>query len=223
MKPLWARLLAVAAGVSAFLLVLIVNFFGSLLLEKALRSQVWLQAAENYPLVSGYDVIGPVFMVGYPICVGVTTIFFFWKGWPTEGARLVLYLLVLGIVGPLTFINYLVSDQWLNLWIQTLFNLFVAFVGYTLVLKIRHHRAEAFDAKALQSLSVLTITSLLVALPLFYSAVFLAVAFGAVEAKDARLVGEGIPLAIAGGAGAVAAFLTHMDELRGTSSEGTST
>ena len=133
---------------------------------------------------------------------------------PREPLRIALYLLLLAVIGPLTFINYLVSDQWLNLWIQSIFNLFVAFVGYVLVLRIRQFQASSHDSKALQSFSILFIASLLVALPLFYTAIFLSFALHLVNHRQIESLSEKIPLVIAGLVGVLSVLLNNLDSLR---------
>jgi hypothetical protein len=74
-----------------------------------------LHAKENYPLVVRHDYVGHIFMYGYPAAVCIVTIFFFWRGMPKESCRIFLYILLLALIGPLTFINYMMRDQWLNL------------------------------------------------------------------------------------------------------------
>jgi hypothetical protein len=106
------------------------------------------------------------------------------------------------------------SDQWLNIWVQLAFNLFAAFMGYVLILKIREVKAEAADLKALQSLSILVIASMLVAMPLFYSAIFLSFALHLINQKGVNSISETIPKAIAGIAGVVAVLLNNLDSLR---------
>jgi hypothetical protein len=161
--------------------------------------------------------VGKVFFWGYPVAVGTTALFFFWSGVPRESRRIVVYILLLVVVGPLTFINYLVSDQWLNLWIQSGLNLFAAFVAYVLIFRIRHWRPTAGDLKALQSFSILLIGSLLLALPLFYTAIFIAYAVHLIGHDQIKSISDKTPLAVAGLAGIVAVLLNNLDSLRKSS------
>jgi hypothetical protein len=209
------KIVAVLLGLLSFALTFAINLVGSLMLDSHLRrGAAWLSAKSNYPLVVGYEYAGRIFFYGYPAAVGITAMVFLWHGRPKESFRIMLHVLVLMVVGPLTFINYLVSDQWLNLWVQLVFNLFTAFVGYVLVLKLRDVQAEAADMKALQSLAILLIASLLVALPLFYSAIFLAVALHLIDYHGVQAISEKIPLAVAGAAGIVAVLLNNLDSIR---------
>lgn len=216
LRTVMTKLGAVVCGLLTFAVTFIINVIGSLVLTHHLKlSPRWMQAEQNYPLVVGYEWVGQVFLYGYPAAVGVVTIFFLWRGIPKETFRIILYILILALVGPLTFINYQMNDQWLNLWIQLSFNLFVAFVGYVLVLKIRDVKPQAADLKAFQSLAVLLIAALLVALPLFYSAIFLAVALHLTDHKGVQAISEKIPMAVAGAAGIIAVLLNNMDSIRG--------
>jgi len=214
--PAWLRkILACVAGLVIFGVVEELNWIGANMLAyrlPMLGSWTWDHA--GYPLVIDYYRVGMIFQLAYPAAAGIATIFFFWKGVPGQAARITIYLFMLAIVGPLTFINYLQSDQWLNLWVQGAFNLFVAFVGYVLVLKIRQFPASSVDAKALQSLSILLIASLLVALPLFYTAIFLSVALHLVDHHAVQSLSEKIPLTVAGLAGVIAVLLNNLDKLR---------
>jgi hypothetical protein len=162
--PRWlAKFCAVLSGLFMFALTFLINLIGADMLAGHLRRTTWVFSSTNYPLVVDYERVGRIFLYAYPATVGVAAMFFFWRETPRQTFRIILYLLILALIGPLTFINYLVSDQWLNLWIQSAFNLFVAFVGYVVVLRIRNVPAESADAKALQSISMLFIASLLVA------------------------------------------------------------
>lgn len=185
-----------------------------MLRERLPRLGTWALSHSNFPLVVGYQRIGQIFDLAYPAVVALSTVFFFWRGIPKQTLRIVLYLLVLAVVGPLTFIKYLNSDQWLNLWVQSAFNIFVAFVGYILVLRIGEQQASSADAKALQSLSILGIASLLVALPLFYTGIFLSVALHLIDHHAVQSLSEKIPLTVAGLVGAVAVLLSNLDKLR---------
>ncbi|MGA2885850.1 MAG: hypothetical protein ABSE80_11935 [Halobacteriota archaeon] len=216
---LFTRLAAIVGGAIVYCLALAINEIGTDVFTDHLQmAGHWAHWSENWPLVVDYDRIAGIFYWGYPACVGLMATFIFWNGWPSEGARLIIYLLILGVIGPLTYINYLQSDQWVNLWTQSIFNLFVAFCGYSAVITIRNIRVTAADALALQSLTVLMITSLLVALPLFYTGIFLAVAFKLMDHQQVQLINKHVPLAVAGAAGIVAVLLTNLDKLRSAKS-----
>lgn len=216
LSQLLTHFAAIAAGTVAFCLVLVINLLGRDILEERLMNVgSWVRWPENWPLVVGYVHVDNLFFWGYPACVGLTTTFCFWNGWPRQAARLIVYLLILGIVGPLTYINYHYADQWLNLWVQAIFNIFVAFCGYTVVIKVKNIRAKAADALAIQSLSILTISALLIALPLFYTGIFLSVAFKLMDHTQVKSIGENVPLVVAGGAGAIAVLLANLERLRG--------
>jgi len=198
--PNWlTKVFAFLAGILIFAVVALLNEIGADMLRYHLpRLGPWTWSHMNYPLVVDYQRIGQIFDLGYPAVVALSTVYFFWKGIPRQSFRIVLYLLLLALVGPLTFINYIMSDQWLNLWVQSAFNVFVAFVGYVFVLKIREQKASSADVKALQSLSILGIASLLVALPLFYTGIFLSVALHLVDHHAVQSLSEKIPLTVAG-------------------------
>jgi hypothetical protein len=215
-SSMWLKkLLAILCGLVVFAITFAINMVGILMLYEHLhKGKPWAHAQTNIPLVVGYEWVGPVFEYAYPTAVGLATMVFFWRGVPKESARIAIYVLILMLVGPLTFINYLMSDQWLNLWVQLAFNLVVAFVGYVLVLKLRDVKTEAADLKALQSLSILLIASLLIALPLFYSAIFLAFALHLIKQDGVNEISKKIPAAVAGIAGVVAVLLNNLDSIR---------
>lgn len=210
-----SKISAILIGLMMFALTFVINIIGTNMLTWRLHSvSQWTWSASNYPLVIDFQRVHEVFLYVYPAGVCIATVFFFWKGLPPQALRIALYVLLLALVGPLTFINYQMSDQWLNLWIQAGFNIFVAFVGYVLVLRIREIRAKSADAKALQSISILLITSMLVALPLFYTAIFLAVSVHLVDHKGVQAISEKIPLAVAGIVGILAVLLNNLESLR---------
>jgi len=219
LKTIMTRVCALIAAFLAFSITLVITEIGSKVLAYALQTRYALRAVNNYPLVVDFIRMGAVFYWGYPFAVALTTAFFFWRGWPREQPRLILYLLVLLTIGPLTYINYLVSDQWLNLWLQAAFNLFVAFSGYTIVLKIRALRTTAADASALKSLSILALTSLMIALPLFYTSIFLASALHMLTHKQVGAINENVPLLVSGSCGAIAVLLSNLDRLRTSKSK----
>lgn len=220
LSKLFIHFAAIIAGFVVYHLVWALNAVGELLLEAYLqRAGTWARWPENWPLVVDWARVGHIFFRGYPLGIGLTTTFFFWNGWPRESARLILYLLVLAIIGPLTYINYVQSDQWLNLWVQSGFNIFVAFCGYAAVIKIRTLRGDSADLLALQSLSILIITSLMIALPLFNTGIFLSVAFHIIDHHTVKSIPDKVPLAIAGAAGTVAVLLSNLEKLRSTKSD----
>ena len=144
MRAFMIRLAACVAGLIMFCFAFAINELGTDLLAGHLWVQgEWAHSSTNWPIVVGWREVGAWFYRGYPVTVGLTTVFLFWGGWPSEAARIILYILILAVVGPLTYINYIQSDQWLNLWVQSAFNIFVAFVGYAMVLKIRSQRPRA--------------------------------------------------------------------------------
>jgi hypothetical protein len=213
-KRVLIRLAALLAASFVFVIALVVIEIGSDVFSYELHRAVDLAAKQNYPLVVDYQRVGLVFHWGYPAATALTVAFFFWRGWPREWARIILYVLLLVLIGPLTYINYLFSDQWLNLWIQAVFNVFVAFVGYTIVLKIRGQTTTAADASALRSLAILALTSLMIALPLFYTAIFLSVELHLLDHHQVDAINEKVPLIFAGGVGAIAVLLSNLDRLR---------
>jgi hypothetical protein len=210
------RLGALAAGALMFCIAFLINIIGASALANSLYMEGpdWIDSDINWPLVVGYDQLHAIFLWSYPAIVAIATITVFWNGRPSELKRTMLYLLLLAVVGPLTFINYLQSDQWLNLWVQTGFNLFVAFAGYVVVLHLQRIKSKAADVMALQSLAIFGITALLIALPLFYSTIFLSTALGFLDHKQIVAIGEKAPLVLASGLGGVVAFLGHLANLR---------
>ncbi len=216
MRVVLIKLGALAAGAVMFSVAFFINTIGARELANYLYMEGpdWIDSEINWPLVIGYDQIHTIFLWGYPAIVAITTIAVFWNGRPSELGRTVVYLLLLAVIGPLTFINYLQSDQWLNLWVQAGFNLFVAFAGYVVVLKLQRLDSKAADVLALQSLAIFGITSLLIALPLFYTTIFLSTALGFLDHKQIAEIGEKAPLILAGGLGGVATFLGQLAKLR---------
>jgi hypothetical protein len=158
---LLAHVVAIIVAFVVYWFVRLLTYIASLFLIDFLYTKApgW---SDNWPLVVGWSQIGELLFWAYPLSVALTTAFVFWNGWPRETARLILYLLVLVIAGPLTYVNYYARDQWLNLWLQSGLNLIIAFCGYAVVLKIRNVRTNSADAIALQSLSILIITCLLI-------------------------------------------------------------
>ena len=174
MRIVLIKLGALAAGAVMFCIAFFINTIGAAALANyiSIHGPEWIDSETNWPLVIGYDHIRALFLWSYPAVVAITTIVVFWNGRPSESGRTSLYLLLLAVIGPLTFINYLQSDQWLNLWVQAGFNLLVAFAGYVVVLHLQRVNSGAADVLALQSLAVFGITALLIALPLFYTTIF---------------------------------------------------
>lgn len=216
MRIVLIKLGALAAGAVMFCIAFFINTIGAAALANyiSIHGPEWIDSETNWPLVIGYDHIRALFLWSYPAVVAITTIVVFWNGRPSESGRTSLYLLLLAVIGPLTFINYLQSDQWLNLWVQAGFNLLVAFAGYVVVLHLQRVNSGAADVLALQSLAVFGITALLIALPLFYTTIFLSTALGFLDHKQVAAIGEKAPLVLAGGLGGVATFLGQLAKLR---------
>ena len=216
MKVVLGKLGALLAGAAMFCIAFVVNILGTMQLTSELyeNGPDWMDAVENWPLVVGYDYVREIFLWGYPSVVAIATIAVFWRGRPSEIGRTVLYLLLLAVIGPLTFINYAQSDQWLNLWVQAGFNVFVAFVGYVIVLQLQRLNSKAADVMALQSLAVFGIAALLIALPLFYSTIFLSTALGFLDHHQVAMISAKAPLVLAGGLGGLVTFLGHLGKLR---------
>jgi hypothetical protein len=213
MRRWLTRLFAIAVGAVVFGLTFVLNEIGTNLLYR-LVYQRWTEGQSNFGLVTDYQRVGLIFYFGYPLAVGIATIFFFWNGLPKQAFRISLYLLLLAVVGPLTFINYMSSDQLINLWIQSAFNLFVAFVGYVIVLRVRSSQPSSLDGKALQSISILLIASLVVALPLFYTGIFLSVALHLMSHEQVGKIPDSVPGVVAGLAGTAGVLLTSLQKLR---------
>lgn len=216
-RTLAKRLIAVVAALIVYKVVWWMNLIAVLALENYFMSgdaPEWTEPDVNWPLVVGYDQVGDWFIAGYPIAVAVAVLAAFWNGRPSQAWRTALYLLVLSVVGPLTCINYVQSDQFINIWLQASLNLFVAFVGYTLVLQLQRITSRAADVQAFQSLAVFGISALLVALPLFYSAIFIAFKLGLLDHRQIGQINEKTPLIFAGGIGAIVALLAGLAKLR---------
>jgi hypothetical protein len=220
MRWLAIKSLAAGAAVLTFKAVYIANMLGVLLLRNYFMGEgpEWADSDVNWPLVVGYDQVFDWFATGYPLAVAAAVLATFWNGRPSEFWRTTIYLLLLAIIGPLTFINYIQSDQFLNIWLQAGFNLFVAFVGYTLVLQLQRITSRAADVQAVQSLAVFGITALLIALPLFYSALFLGFKLGLLDHKQIAEINQKTPLVFAGGIGLVVTLLATLAKLRVPSS-----
>jgi hypothetical protein len=165
-------------------------------------------------LVAGWDIIFKYFALGYPTAVGLATTYVFWYGFPGERKRLVLYLFIVALVGPLTFINFTHSDQLVDVRLQALFDLFTAFVALCLILNVRALKPSSKDGVALQSLTVLVLTAFGVVLPLFYSGVFALVFFGWIDHHQAQSIGDRTALGLSGVVGTLVAFLNGLEALR---------
>jgi hypothetical protein len=121
------KLLALGAGAFVFAVVFVINLLG----EDALRYQIYardLTSAKNYPIVAGWREIFPYFLWGYPSAVALSTVYAFWNGFPSERKRLLLYLLLMGVIGPITLINYTHADQFVNVKIAKCCNLCQSFL-----------------------------------------------------------------------------------------------
>ena len=217
MRGVVTKLIAAGASFVTYKMVWWMNLLGVLLLRSyfiAGDAPEWTESDVNWPLVVDYDRVGDWFISGYPIVVAAAVLAALWNGRPSEAWRTTLYLRLLAVIGPLTFINYVQSDQFLNIWMQAGFNLFVAFVGYTLVLQLQRITSRATDVQAIQSLAVFGISALLIALPLLYSAIFLGFKLGLLDHKQIGEINEKTPLIFAGGMGAIVALLTTLAKLR---------
>ena len=173
-----------------------------------------LQDSLHYPLVSGYEIICPIFCYGYPLIVGICFLYAFWQGPPSEWRRTILYLIIFSIIGPLTFMNYLRADQLVRKDVQVLFNLFTIFVGYIVVRRVLTISPSSIDGAALQSITVLFLSAGFIVMPLFYSAVFLMVLFGWIDHNDAQSIGNKTSLVVSGAAGAGAGLLNFVQDYR---------
>lgn len=216
MRRLAIKFLAAGAAVLTFEAVRLANILGVLLLRNYFMGigPEWADSDVNWPLVIGFDQVFDWFVTGYPLAVAAAVLAAFWNGRPSEFWRTTTYLLLLATIGPLTFINYVQSDQFLNIWLQAGFNIFVAFVGYTLVLQLQRITSRAADVQAFQSLAVFGIAALLIALPLFYSAIFLGFKFNLLDHKQIAAINEKTPLIFAGGMGAIVTLLALLAKLR---------
>ncbi|MFM0330085.1 hypothetical protein [Paraburkholderia strydomiana] len=119
------------------------------------------------------------------------------------------------LIAPISWINYEQSDQWLNLWIQAAFNLGMAVFFLMVVYGLREINAKAPDTKAIQSVAILMLTSFGVFLPIFYTSVFLAFESGMLTHHQIVQIPDKAALLFAGGAGAVATFLSQLEKIRG--------
>ncbi|MBR1167766.1 MULTISPECIES: hypothetical protein [Bradyrhizobium] len=207
------HMVALVIGAACYCVVFIINVFG----EDALRYFIYssaLQSRSNYPLVAGWRDVFPFFAYGYPAAVAILAVYLFWDGFPSQRRRLVIYSALMGVIGPITFVNYTHADQFVSVWVQMVFNIFTIFVGYTIVLNLRAVTPASYDGLALQSLSILLVTAFAVALPMFYTGVFGLYAFGVIGHQTAQSLGDKTSLAIAGAIGALAAVIGALDNLR---------
>jgi hypothetical protein len=218
-KKLVTRVVAVLAGVLVFVVALLIMTIGSNLFTGALwhhsMGHEWLRADENWPLVPGSIASASVVWWAYPACAGILTTALFWQGWPTYWRRALAYTLIVVLIAPMSWINYALSDQWLNVWIQTAFNLIMAIFFLMVVFGLRNIKSNSPDMLAIQSVGILMLSSFGVFLPLFYSCVFLAYASGMVTHVQIGKINDSIPLLFAGGAGAIVTFLGQLEKLRG--------
>ena len=168
----------------------------------------------NWPLVPGYKLVGGVIDVAYPLAAGVTTTALLWSGRPNMWRRLIVYLFLMVIIAPMSWVNYAMSDQWLNIWVQAGLNIIISVFFLTVVNLFRSVRLASADVIAIQSISVLMLTSFGVFLPLFYTSVFLAYAVGAINHSQVLAISDRAPLLFVGGAGAVVTFLNQLDRMR---------
>ena len=207
------RIIGIMLGLIAALFAFYLNQIGVTLLSSYVQGSS-LEDETHYPLVSGYEIVAPVFLYGYPLVAGACFLYAFWQGPPTEWKRTMLYMVVFMIIGPLTFINYLHADQIVRRDVQVIFNLFTVFIGYIVVRRILKISPSAIDGAALQSITVLLVSAGFIAMPLFYSAVFLFVEFGWISHTDAQSIGKNTAGAVSGSAGMVTGVLTFVHDYR---------
>ena len=214
LKPIiiW-RIIGFMLGLTASFFTFYLNQFGVLILYNIVWGS-FLQDSMNYPLISGYEIIGSAFLYGYPLIVGVCFLYTFWQGPPSEWRRTILYLVVFSIIGPLTFINYLRADQIVRRDVQVLFNLFTVFIGYIIVRRVFTINPSSFDGAALQSITILLVSAGFIVMPLFYSAVFLMVLFGWIDHTHAQSIGNKTSLSVSGSVGAVIGLLNFVQDYR---------
>jgi hypothetical protein len=217
-KPLAIRATALVAGFVVFFIALQLMDIGGDLFTTQIwitaHNHDWLLAKENWPTVPGYDLVGETIFWAYPACAGLIAVAVFWQGWPNAWKRAIVYLIIVILIAPISWVNYATSDQWLNLWIQALFNLLMAAFFLTVVYGLRSIKSDTPDLLAIQSVGILMLTSFGVFLPLFYTSVFLARATNAISHHQVSSISDNMPLLFAGGAGAVATFLAQLDKLR---------
>src|SRR5215469_1386166 len=121
--PLLTRAVALLVGFICYLMVFVINDIG----EDALRyfiSGTTFRSHTNYPVVAGWRDVFPIFEMGYPLAVAVLATYLFWEGFPAQRGRLLLYSLLMGVIGPITFVNYTHADQFVSVWVQMIFNIF---------------------------------------------------------------------------------------------------
>ncbi|WP_188263955.1 hypothetical protein [Pseudomonas sp. PSB11] len=219
LRSILVRVGATMAGLIVFVIALLIMLIGSdvftIVLQRATPLVAILLSPTNWPIVPGWKWIGGIVFWAYPACAGVLTMAFFWRGWPNAWRRALIYLSLIVLIAPMSWINYSASDQWLNVWVQAALNLGMAVFFLTIVYSLREINSKALDMKAIQSISILMLTSFGVFLPLFYTCVFLAYASGMVTHDQIQKINDQVPLLFAGGAGAVVTFLSNLESLRG--------
>ena len=214
LKIVLRRSLAIVIGLVVFVISLIYDFLGTQTLAVFVFIHSSMSSADNYPTVAGWRFLFGIFEYGYPVAVALTTSYAFWDGFPKERKRLLFFILLFGAIGPLTFINYIQSDQLVDRKVQVLFNLVTIFISYVLVLNIQALNPTSKDGLALQSLSIWLLTSLGIMLPMFYTIVFGLVIFGLMSLKTAQGLGDQTAIGISGAIGAVIATLNALKSLR---------
>ena len=216
MRLIFWRVFALLIGVAAFCVVYVIDWVGVwTLLEYVMMKGLGAGRGRNFPLVAGWDLIFHFFLWGYPAAVGLAATYSFWHGFPSQRKRILLYLLLMAVIGPITFVNYTQSDQLIDLRLQVLFNLITIFVGYTVVLSLRALTPSSHDGLALQSLAILLITAFGIVLPAFYTGVFCLVLFGVIDHHAATGIGDKTALGLSGAVGVIVALLNGLELLRG--------
>lgn len=220
LKSILMRAGAVLAGLLVFGIAILVMEVGSDIFTAALERAAMqhydlLHSKTNWPIVPSYKMTGTVVSWAYPACAGIVTMALFWQGWPSAWGRAIIYSILVVLIAPMSWINYAQSDQWLNVWIQAAFNLAMAVFFLMIVYSLREINVKAPDTKAIQSVAILMLTSFGVFLPLFYTSVFLAFEFGMLSHDQIGRIPDKAPLLFAGGAGAVATFLSQLEKIRG--------
>lgn len=209
------------AGFIVFAIAVLLMAIGSEVFTAALKhatfQYAFLLSQTNWPIVPGWRRIGGIVFWAYPACAGVLTMALFWRGWPSAWGRALVYLLLVMLIAPISWINYSASDQWLNVWVQAALNLGMAVFFLVIVYYLREINSKAPDVKAIQSVSILMLTSFGVFLPLFYTCVFLAYAIGMVTHDQIQKISDQVPLLFSGGAGVVVTFLHHLESISGRS------
>jgi len=150
---------------------------------QALFGQLFIQALSerlgsttkigDFPLPDSNSPFYFYFVLALCFAAGLSVAVFLWSPRPGYWRRFLIYVLLLGIMLPISGFNYVHADYLLNRGAQSLFNIVLVFCGSVIVSELMRLRASARDLLVLQVLAVFALTLTAVIIPGMFSIVWL--------------------------------------------------